>query len=232
MIGMGLVTGVFALALVILLGLLNPEFMNLLGTESDPESILERYSLWYFILMAGCVFGAVLIVVVDVIVFRYLLRMFLHKTSEKEIRQYFQNFLSFGVLMVLFFAFYAIVAGGMLLKEEIPQNWQRARQDLAQIESGDLEQVTVWLSPKIQAVPFPEYYSAGQPKLLTRYGGISSETGGEWVRFYVPDSLDFSLDPDALYDENKSIEWNTDNAQQYQITYTVNLHMVLSAVPV
>ena len=81
MIGMGLVTGVFALALVILLGLLNPEFMNLLGTESDPESILERYSLWYFILMAGCVFGAVLIVVVDVIVFRYLLRMFLHKTS-------------------------------------------------------------------------------------------------------------------------------------------------------
>ncbi|HIR56447.1 MAG TPA: hypothetical protein IAA54_02170, partial [Candidatus Gallacutalibacter pullicola] len=123
MIGMGLVTGVFALALVILLGLLNPEFLNLLGTEGDPESILERYSLWYFILMAGCIFGAVLIVVVDVIVFRYLLRMFLHKTSEKEIRQYFQNFLSFGVLMVLFFAFYAIVAGGMLLNEEIPQNW-------------------------------------------------------------------------------------------------------------
>ena len=53
--------------------------------------------------------------------------------------------------------------------------------------------------------------------VLTRYGAIGPDTGGEWVQIYVLPDLDFSLDPEALYNENKSILWNEEHAAQYQV---------------
>lgn len=75
--------------------------------------------------------------------------------------------------------------------------------------------------------PFP----ADEEKPFTLYGGISEETDEEWELFYIPNNLGFSLDADALYQENKSVSWNEQYARQYQIHYTTNFHLVFSVEP-
>ena len=118
------------------------------------------------------------------------------------------------------------------MSENIPRLISQVREDIEQIENDQLREVTVWLSPKSHAARFPGPYSEGQPELLTRYGGISTDTEGQWVDFYVPDYLDFSLDQDALYNENESIDWNEEHARQYRLRVTDNFSLVVSAEPV
>ena len=51
---------------------------------------------------------------------------------------------------------------------------------------------------------------------------------GEFDYLFVPKYLDFELDEEHPYidNQNQSIELNKVNAQQYQVTYTPNLHIV------
>lgn len=120
----------------------------------------------------------------------------------------------------------------MIAIENIPGQLSQANADLAQIKNGQLQEVTVWLSPKIHKSHLPGPYTKGQPEPVMDYGGISDDTNGRWVHFYVPDCLGFSLDQNALFDENESIEWNEEYAQKYRLCYTSNFNLVVSAEPV
>lgn len=121
--------------------------------------------------------------------------------------------------------------GLLVVKEGVPALLGQTNEDIRQLEAGECPTFTVWLSPKARAVHLPGPYGSNQPELLTRYGAISQETGGEWVRIYVPEGMDFALDPERLYDENRDTCWNGEHAQQYRVTYTPNLRFVVLAEP-
>ena len=89
----------------------------------------------------------------------------------------------------------------------------------------------MWLSPKASSGKLPGPYTEGQPEPVTVYGGIGEDTGGRWMHFYVPDCLDFSLDQDALYRENESIQWNEQHAQRYRLLVTENFRLAVSVEP-
>lgn len=119
----------------------------------------------------------------------------------------------------------------MVYSEGTPALLDRARADLAQLQAGQCETVTVWLSPKAREWHIDGPYSGRQPPLLTRYGVISEDTGGQWLELYVPYGLDFALDPDRLYMENKPIRWNAENAQMYEVRYTSGFFLIDSITP-
>lgn len=119
----------------------------------------------------------------------------------------------------------------VVFSEEVPSLYERTRSDIAQLEAGQCETVTVWLSPKVRQWHIDGPYTASQPALLTRYGAVSDDTDGKWVNLFVPWGLDFSLDPDRLYDENRSIQWNAQYAQMYKVRYTSGHRLILDIRP-
>jgi len=136
-----------------------------------------------------------------------------------------------GFLGLVPFLLVCALAAVMVLSEEVPALYGKTRSDIARIEAGQCETVTVWLSPKVREWHIDGPYSSGQPALLTRYGAVSDETGGQWVNLFVPYGLDFQLDEDRLYDENRSIQWNAEHAQMYEVTYTPDLFLIDSIAP-
>lgn len=134
-------------------------------------------------------------------------------------------------LMVVCLAFPVFLGWFMIGQEGVPTLLNQAQADIAQIQNGQLQEATVWVSPKLRPARLPGPFSQGQPEPVTRYGGIGEDTGGEWMSFYVPNLLDFTLDQDALYHENQSIAWNQENARQYRIRYTDNFYLVVDVEP-
>lgn len=193
---------------------ISPGFLKIfVGRAQSPEALLLVYRDWYIVIMAAVAAAVSLSAACSAAAYRGL-------TTVKSIQ-----------IMILALAFPIFLGGCMVIGEGVPSLLVRANEDLSQIESGRLSEVTVWLSPKSRPARLPGPYSSGQPEPVTRYGGISCETGGKWVHFYVPDCLNFSLDPQALYDENKNIAWNKKHARQYLIRYTENFGLAVSLEP-
>lgn len=181
--------------------------------------ILHAYADWYIMEICMVLVGLVICVLPQGIL-KYLVK----------VKQSAQKRLLF-VVFIWFFGIYVIFGFAMLLDHQPALLYTQAKEDIAQVESGQMQAVTVWLSPKSRPSALPPY-DKNMPKSFTRYGGISYETEGEWVKFYVPNSLDFSLAQDALYNEEKSVEWNIRHAVQYEVIYTKNFHVVTEIHPI
>lgn len=129
--------------------------------------------------------------------------------------------------------FPCIFTFGIVVQEELPAKFLQAGADLSQIETSFLVQAEVWISPKARPARLPGPYSGSltaQP--TTRYGIIGDDTDGKWVQVYVPNAMGFSLDQDRLYDENQSIQWNSEHARRYRVSYTSNFHLVTEIKPI
>ena len=195
---------------------ISPIFLDLLvGGARSPEALLQGYSNWYIAIM-GAVAAAVLLTVASAV---FSVKKGLGSPGSV-------------VLMIVCIAFPLLLGGAMIAMENVPELFFQAREDLAQIESGQLQEATVWLSPKSRAARLPGPYSEGQPEPVTRYGGIGEDTDDTWALVYVPNCLEFSLDQNALYHENESISWNEENAQQYRLRFTEHFCLVVSVEPV
>ncbi len=200
---------------IALLYVTGPSFLGkFVNSQQTPRELLAGYIHWYEILIAAAklaiLFGAV------------SLFAFFWKGMK--------NLLSYLLIGLSLFVTF-LMCGWILTFEDVPLLLSQAKEDLAQIESSQLNQAVVWFSPKSRAARLPGPYTDGQAEPLTRYGGIGVDTDGVWVHFYVPEGLGFSLNPDALYDETESVSWNEEHAEQYQISYTENFHIVVSAEP-
>ncbi len=134
-------------------------------------------------------------------------------------------------LEIVLLGLYVLVAGAMLFVEDVPGLLDEAREDIAQIQQYELASAQVFLSPKVRDAHLPGLAGDDGFPALDRYGGIGEDTDRAWVHFYVPDCLGFSLDEGALYDENRSIQWNEANARQYRLLYTTNFHLVVEVLP-
>ncbi len=185
----------------------------LLGHSDTPLKLLYAYRNWYVFEMGMVLLGAVLCVLPFT-----GLRLCKSRVYRKQLMWIF----------CLLAGLYGLLVAGMLADHKLGQRYLQCSEDIVQVETGQLKTTVVWLSPKIRAVSLPPY-DKSMPKVLTRYGGITADPRDEWERFYVPDSLNFALDTDRLFDEKKTIQWNLENAVQYEVTYTNNFHIVTQA---
>ena len=185
------------------------------------EMLLQGYIDWY----TAIIFVLVAALLLPLVAFALAARTgYLKRCSPMTAIQ--------SILILVVSVAGPLLFGGILLVgADVPGLITQTKEDLAQIESGELREVTVWLSPKSHAARMPGLSGSGYPEPFTRYAGISHETDGEWVWFYVPQSLGFSPDLSAPYKESKSVQWNEENARQYQILYTDNLRVVVSIEP-
>lgn len=192
-----------------------PTFLEMfIASDRTPEALLRGYGNWYRAIIVFSLI-AVLLPLAGIIISVW---------KGSLMRQS-------AMLMVLSLLGINLV-GGMLIGEDIPGLIVQIKEDLTQIESGELREDAVWLHSKSRAAQMPGLYSADYPELFMHYRGNSVETDEGWVSFYVPDSLGFSPDLSAPYKESKSVQWNEENARQYQILYTDNLRVVVSIEPV
>lgn len=187
-----------------------PLMVNRLET---PMELLRAYSAYYGSWLISLAAGGVLMLLFDLLIWRH----YRNSCCAAFI----------GLVAVLYLGAAAV----MLIAYDIPSLWRQGREDAAQGESSRLETVTVWLHPRSAPASLSGPFPADEEKPFTLYSGISEETDEEWELFYIPNNLGFSLDADALYQENKSVSWNEQYARQYQIHYTTNFHFVFSVEP-
>lgn len=133
-----------------------------------------------------------------------------------------------GIPLIVLMTLFPVL---MLRETEGLQLYAQVTEDIQMLDAGQVDTFTVWLSPKARQVTTPGPWSESYPTPLTRYGAIGEDTGGEWIKIYVLPDMDFSLDPDALYNENKSILWNQEHAMQYQVSCTRNFCFVTGIRP-
>ena len=108
------------------------------------------------------------------------------------------------------------------------------KQEIATIEEGKLETAVVHFSSD----PYQrDMTTLGNVNKTMYYAGsgyqvkndkVTEERIESWTKFYVPNSMDFTLDIEHMYNEQKSIQWNDEYATMYRITYTPNLKLITS----
>lgn len=183
--------------------------------------VLEGCQFWYILLMLACALVTAVCLTIAVWTLHRLSR---HGVSGPQVvRLYLSVLLLLG--MVVF------ACGALLITEGVPSLFLQTVEDIAQLEEGRTEEAVVWLSPRTWPYRLPGPYADGQPQPLTRYGAIGPDTAGTWEDFYVPDALEFAMDPDRVFDENRSIPWNEAHTQWYRLTYTSNFRLVVAAEP-
>ena len=198
---------------------ISPGFLSRFVSDGmDAYALLDGYSRWTFNLITACIAGLVVVILGIAATVIFVLR-------HLDVRD---KMFSSGLLLIVVALCLHGIGWLMVISEDVPGLMTKAGEDIAQLESGQLEQATVWLNPKHERARLPGPYGDGQPEPVTEYHGISFQTDGRWVDFLVPDALGFSLDPDAMYSEEHSIDWNEQHARQYRIAYTSNLRIAVS----
>ena len=118
---------------------ISPGFLRLFtDSAQSPEELLLVYRDWYIIIMAA-VAAAVSLPAACSAAAAYK-----GLATVKSIQ-----------IMILALAFPIFLGGYMVIGEGVPFLLVRANEDLSQIESGRLSEVTVWLSPKSRAARLP-----------------------------------------------------------------------------
>lgn len=198
-----------------------PEIQARFQGAPPARLLLEGYQFWY---LAMILFFGVLLLSYVLFLAR-LLPLAARRTPRPDsARGLFLTSFSLPLLVVGLW-------GALLSVEKIPTLFFQTVEDIRQLEAGTWEEAVVWLSPKSRPYRLPGPYSDGLATPVTRYGGINWETGGAWEAFFFPNDMEFALDPDFLFDETRSIDWNQENAVQYRLAYTTHFHLVVSADP-
>lgn len=203
------------LALLALMFSLRPATLEkLLEGAETPYAVIEAYDKWYGLITAATMAGMVIVAVCCVAA------IVIGRKSAAAV-----------LCAIVISAFGFFLSGVMYLSEDIPDLRTRAREDMAQITEGRLESAEVCFSKGAARSGLPGPYTEGQPEMFLVYNGMGKESDSHWRGYCILDDLGFVPDADRLYNENKSIDWNDENAGWYAVTYTTNLHVVISVEP-
>lgn len=207
----GMILALLALSFSISPGTLE----KLLEGATSPYAVIKSYDKWYGVITAATVAGVAAVTVCSVAA------IIIGRKSVVAV-----------LCAICISGFGFLVSGMMYLSEDIPELRARARDDMAQITEGRLESAEVRFGKGGERSGLPGPHADGQPTMFTIYSGIGAEAdSSRWRNYLIPDSLGFTPDKNKMYNENKSIEWNDENAGLYAVTYTTYLHVVISVEP-
>lgn len=203
--------GMVAILLAFSFNLKSAALEKFLSGAESPYAVLAAYDQWYgalaaigkagLVVMAVCCLAAVLI----------------GRKSPIAI-----------ILAIVFSLIGVLVSQIMGVVEDIPGKRVMLQADMEQIESARLESEEVRFKKSEDRSGLSGIYVEGEPALFSVYSGIGDDTGHRWEDFYMLDSLELMPDEGRWYNENKSIEWNEENAELYRVTYTANFKVVVS----
>lgn len=201
----------------------SPPFVAwLLGEAAgDAVSLLVIARRWYCLLLAAMALAAALSLGMVV----WALRRLARRGQLEALAGYL------GVMALVCVGGEIALFGALIHLEELPQHIVWAGEDLESIEKDQLETAICFISPKAHPHRLPGPYTENLPEPFTCYGVIGEDTGGQWVRLLVPNGMEFQLDPERLYDEDRNIGWNEEHAQRYLVRYTNNFQIVTEIEP-
>ncbi len=205
--------GVLAATALLLFSLTPALLEHFLEGADTPYAVIEAYYKWYEALSAVSIGGTVLVLICGGA------GVLIGRKSAAAV-----------LCAVCISVLGALACGAMGAGEDIPALKTQAREDMAQIENARLETEEVRFREEREASGLPGPYAEEQPTMFTVYRGIGEAAG--WKDYYIPDSLGFAPDEAGYYDENKSLDWNDENARLYSLTYTANFRVVISIEPV
>lgn len=203
------------LALLALMFSLRPAALEKFLEGADtPYAVIAAYDKWYGLMTAATMVGLAIVAVCCVAA------IIVGRKSVGAV-----------LCAIVISAFGFFLCGVMYLSEDIPDLRTRAREDMAQITEGRLESAEVSFTKGAARTGLPGPYTEGQPEMFLVYSGMGKESDSRWKSYCILDGLGFVPDGDRLYNQNESIDWNDENAGWYAVTYTTNLHVVISVEP-
>lgn len=209
-----------AVALLVVGASLPPWLLRLWAEELPALALLRAYRTSWQVMMVTAAFLPLVYLVPTLWIEIRLVR---RERDREAVR-------AFGFIAGLLFALVCFLTWIIVWAADYPALSERAEGDIRQIESGFLEQQTVLLGRRYAPEPMPGGDSGD--KVLLRWPVIGPDTGWSWRTVYFPQALEFSPDPDRLHRDSRTIQWNLEHGQFYQLTYTTRFHLVVSAVPV
>lgn len=206
--------GMILALLALMFSIRSETLEKLLEGAETPYAVIEAYEKWYGLIAAATLLGLVIVVVCGVAA------IIIGRKSAAAV------FCAIGISVVGLFT-----CSVMYLSEDISELRTRAREDLEQIREGQLESAEVSFGKNVEKSGLPGPYADGQPTMFSLYDGMGAGTDGRWRGYCILDNLGFAPDENRLYNDNKSIDWNNENAGWYAITYTTNFHVIISVEP-
>lgn len=223
----------FMVSASIIIFLLRPGTLESRIANADtPSLLLEGYAVWYqmfksfytLIVPFVPVFGLLALVF-------YLItaRSPVYESAKMKIR-ILGIPLTEPVLVILMEIFFSFVLISLFLDVQPYKQYKDLMADVA-VQEGRLESTQVYMNDNYEKAGFAAC-RPDAPKPVTAYSVINAvrddNRPNTWYRVYVPDCLDFTLDTEHLFNENKSVDWNSEHTTVYLITYTPNYHLVTS----
>ena len=195
-----------------------------------PVLLLEGYckqQLWLFT-------TAVLAIVIT-IVFGIVAIIFQIKEEHKpENIKIVKNWAAYGChpsILIIIFAGFVLIPIVMLKDEPLIEQYKQIQKDIAAIEEDRLRSDLVILNSDFSSVDFV-LYGEDYADTAVCYYVVGFKESREhlpaWEKIYVPNLLNFNMDTEHAYNEWKDISWNEYHSTVYRITYTPNLHFVVS----
>ncbi len=180
--------------------------------------LLQACETWYKIILIDAMALAVLIIAVIVTHIVLLVRF----RDDITVSGLIQSI----VLEVVTLGFVSFIGIAMITSEKVPTLLKNVQQDIRQVENGQLEVSEVWLNDRITVEGMPGPFAGQEVEVMTQYRGIGESTNNSWTSFYVPTCIPFQPNTESMFNEYKSIEWNTENTAMYRIHHTSNMKIV------
>lgn len=206
--------GLLLALLVLLFSIDAGRLEKFLAGAEMPYAVIEAYDKWYESMVTATMISLVIVAVCGVAA------IIIGRKSAVAV------LCAIGISI-----FGSFVCGIMYLSEDIPALRTKAQEDMAQITEGRPETAEVSFHKDKGRAGLRGINADGQPTLFAVYSGIGNTAGSSWMDFYILDNLGFTPDGDRMYNDNKSIDWNDENARWYSVAYTKNFCVVISVEP-
>lgn len=152
--------------------------------------------------------------------------------KNKEIVEKWADYGFRPAILIIAFAGFVWVPAAVLKEDLLRERYTQIQEDIAAIEKNSLRSDVVFLHPDFSTVDFVPYNEGKYADTAVRYHATGVRESKEyfpgWEEIYVPCLLNFTLDTEYVYNEWKSTPWNEEHAAMYRITYTPNIHFVVS----
>lgn len=212
-------------AVLLFVGVISPIGQQyFIQIQGEPLALLKSYEIWYTIIFGVTIFNILFVGIVCVIHWNLLVK-YRNSFSFNWIRKSL-------VLSVLSFALPLAILFAIIKLEKIPQRIAQVKEDIQQIETGQMEQRQLWLTTQNYKGSLPGPQLGEEIQVVTEYRGIGESSQHQWRTYYLPLSIPFTLEQKNQFDVMRSISWNKENVQQYLVTYTTNLGVITDIRPI
>lgn len=213
---------------------INESVVDLFVKNTDtPILLLEGYGKQHLWLFTVTILVIVLTITFAIVAFIFQAKEKHKLKNTKNIIEYYSiaETCHLGLIIILLFASFVWIPIFMLDDMELMERYTQIQEDLAVAKEDSLKSDLVFLhsdSSMVNFVPLGSRYA--DTAVCYHVAGVNASRKHlpAWEEIYVPDCLHFNMDTEHAYNEWKSIEWNEYHAVIYRITYTPNLHLVVS----